>query len=1059
VTGGLAQTVVTGTVSDRYGPTIGVSVIEQGTSTGTVTDINGVFSIKVSNPDKAVLVFKYIGMNDAREPLNGRVSGITINMTESANQLDDVVVIGYGTMKRSNLTGAVASVSGKTLEQVPTPSVAEALVGKLPGVQITSMDGSPDAEITIRVRGGGSITEDNSPLILVDGFEVSNLNDISPTDVESVEILKDAASTAIYGSRGANGVLLVTTKRPVEGRISVNVNAYMQVKTLAKSLDVMDPYEYVSMLYESIYTKGASARKGVTDKYGQPWEFYIYQGDEGNDWQDEIFGSNPIAQFYDVNINGGTQKTKYKFSFMHQDQPGVMDGNGMRQTNLNLNINTKISDNLIFDFRTRFVNKVVNGSGTDGVSILSALQTAPTWGLDDYMELPEDNGYYDPDLMEEQVRYDPRRETERNYRKRNTRTFYTMGGLTWNPIKNLSFHTEFGYEYRFGEDRKFWGLETKEANNNNKQPVAQLENSKRTNWQWTNTASYSFKLKEDHAISALLGHEMKNIDNYYSRNKYRYFPESIKSSDVFNNLSLGTAYEPTSKKDTPDKTLSFFGRINYSYKDKYLADFTTRADGSTKFAKGNRWGFFPAASVAWRISEEDFMVNNKTISNLKLRFGYGLAGNNRIGSDLYAQYYEVSRDRPAGWGEEERYYYNFFKNGSTYYLYNPDIKWETTTTRNLGLDFGFFRERINGTIDVYWNTTKDLLVPSDIPGHTGFTKVMTNVGQTSNKGIELALNGYIIQKKDFTLNANFNIGYNKNKIDKLASGENEWILSSGWASTQLLNTDDYRAYVGRQKGLIYGYVNDGFYTLDDFKGYNSGTGQWELKDGKVNSYNVSGTPKPGIAKFKKLTEVDPNNPDSYYITDEDRQVIGNTNPKFSGGFGVNATYKGFDVTLFFNYMYGFDVYNANKVQLTSTWNKNQNNWGMEVAMDKRWRYVDNMGNYIGNDAQAMAELNKNATIWSPLSFGRPVAMSYGVEDGSFLRLNTASIGYTLPERITNKYGIRRLRLYATGYNLFTITGYSGYDPEVNIDKGLTPAIDNNSYPRSRTYTFGMQLSF
>jgi hypothetical protein len=377
----------------------------------------------------------------------------------------------------------------------------------------------------------------------------------------------------------------------------------------------------------------------------------------------------------------------------------------------------------------------------------------------------------------------------------------------------------------------------------------------------------------------------------------------------------------------------------------------------------------------------------------------------------------------------------------------------------LGFDFGFFRERLNGTLDFYWNTTKDLLVPSDIPGQTGYTKIMTNVGQTSNKGVELALNGYIIEKKDFTLSANFNIGYNKSRIDKLASGETEWIISSGWASTQLLNTDDYRAYVGGQKGLIYGYVNDGFYTLDDFKGYNTATSQWELKEGVVNSYNVSGTPKPGIAKFRKLTEIDPNDPNSYYITEEDRQVIGNTNPKFSGGFGVNATFKGFDMMLFFNYMYGNDVFNANKVQLTSTWNKNQNNWGMEVSMDKRWRYVDNMGNYVGNDAQAMAELNRNATIWSPLSFGRPVAMTYGVEDGSFLRLNTASLGYTLPENITRKVGIKRLRVYTTGYNLFILTKYTGYDPEVNIDKGLSPAIDNNTYPRSRTYTFGAQLTF
>lgn len=1057
VAAGLAQTNVTGVVVDEYGPVTGVSVMVVGTTVGTVTDMDGAFSVPVDDPQKASLLFRFVGMTEVNEALNGRTSGIRVKMTESINQLDDVVVLGYTAMKRSSLTGSVASISGKKLEMVPVPSVAEALVGKLPGVRITSVDGSPDSEITIRVRGGSSITEDNSPLILVDGFEVSNLNDITPTDIESIEVLKDAASTAIYGSRGANGVILVTTKIPAEGRVMVNANAYMQINTLANRLDVMDPYEYVLMQYESIYTKGAGAREGMTKKYGQPWEFYIYQGDKGMDWQDEIFGTNPISQFYDVSVTGGTQQTKYKFVAMHQDRPSVMEDNGMKQTNLNLTINTKISDNLTLDYRTRFVNKTVDGNGTEAVSLMDALRTAPTQGLDDYMLLPEDNSYFDPDLMDEVIRYDPKLESQRNYRKRTGQTFNTMAGLTWKVIDGLTATTVFGYEYRYNEDRRFFGLETNNARNNNGQPTAEMTKGENQNWQWTNTLNYSFKLKEDHAFNTVLGHEMKNYNGNSYTNKYRYFPENITSDNIFDNLSLGSAYEPSSRKNTPEHLLSFFGRVDYAYKDKYLATVTARADGSSKFAKGNRWGVFPAFSAGWRITEEDFMTDYKgTISNLKLRFGYGLAGNNRIGSDLFAQYYGVSRNRSAGWGEEERYYYNFY---NTNYLFNPDIKWETNITRNLGVDFGFFGERLNGMIDVFWNTTQDLLVPSDIPGHTGYTKVMTNVGQTSSKGIELAVNGYIIQKKDFTLNANFNIGYNKNKIDKLASGENEWILSSGWASTQLMNTDDFRAYVGEQRGLIYGFVNDGFYTVDDFKGYNTSTRQWELKEGVVNSYSLSGTPRPGNAKFKKLTPVDPNDPDSYYITDEDRQVIGNTNPTFSGGFGIDATYKGFDMMLFFNFVTGFDVYNANKVNLTSTWSKNQNNWSMDVSKDKRWRYVDDMGNWVGDNAEAVAALNRNATIWNPLSFGRPAAMTYGVEDGSFLRLNTATIGYTLPSALTNKYGVKRLRLYATGSNLFTITGYSGYDPEVNLDKGLTPAIDNNSYPRSRVYTFGAQLTF
>ena len=1058
VTTGMAQTTVTGTVSDRYGSMTGTAVLVKGTTTGTITDVSGNFSIQVADPQKAVLLFRFIGMNDVELALEGRVSGINVEMSESASQLEDLVVVGYGVQKRGNLTGAVASVSGKILDRIPAPSVGEAMVGKLPGVQITSMDGSPDAEITIRVRGGGSLTEDNSPLILVDGFEVASINDISANDVESVEVLKDAASTSIYGSRGANGVILITSKRPTEGRVNVNMNAYMQMKTLANRLNVMDPYEFVVMQYETATPKGAGPREGITNKYGQPYEFYIYQGDKGIDWQDEIFGTNPIAQFYDLNINGGTKQTKYKFSIMHQDQPGVMYGNGMKQTNINISVNTKIFDKLTLDYKTRFINKVVDGNGTESVSLLTALRTAPTEGLDDYMTTPEDNSYFDPDDLTTVTRFNPKQEAALNYRKRTTRSFHTMGGLSWDVFNNLLLRSEFGYEHRNTEDRRFWGLETRTAQNNNNQPVARMVQGQSPSWQWTNTANYNPTLSDDHSLSIMLGHEMKSREDISFTNNYRYFPENIIAEKVFDNLTLGTAYEPSSDNRTPVRTLSFFGRINYSYKDRYLATLTTRTDGSTKFKEGNRWGVFPAFAAAWRISNEDFLVDSRTISNLKLRLSYGLAGNDRIPSDLYSQFYGVGRSRSAGWNEEERYYYRFYKTDN---LSNSAIKWETTTTRNLGIDFGFFRERLNGNLDIYWNTTKDLLVPTDIPGHTGYTKMTTNAGQTSNKGIELALNGYIIEKKDFTLSANFNAAYNRNRIDKLSSGETEWILFSNWAGTQLVNTDDYRAYVGSQKGLIYGYVNDGFYTMDDFSTFDAVNRKWILKDGVTNSYNITGDPMPGTPKFKKLTDTDPNDPNTHYISDADREVIGNTNPKLSGGFGLDATWKGFDCMLFFNYVYGFDVYNANKIVLTSNYDNSsyRQNFGMEVSMQNRWRYTDDMGNDMRYSPEALAMLNRNATMWSPISLTRPVAMSYGVEDGSFLRLNTASVGYTLPEHITTKYGVKRLRVYATGYNLFTITAYSGYDPEVNIDRGLTPAIDYNAYPRSRTYTLGVQLTF
>lgn len=1054
--GAMAQTVtVTGTVSDDLGPVIGATVTIQGTSIGATTDLDGKFTLpNVPNVAKAILIVRYVGMDEVKEPLKGRTSNIQIHMKEAVGMLDDVVVIGYGTQKRGNLTGSIASVSGKILEKVQTTSVGEAIVGKLPGVQVTTVDGSPDAEIKILVRGGGSITQDNSPLIILDGFEVSSLNDIPPTDIESIEVLKDAASTAIYGARGANGVILVTTKRPQEGRVVINLNAYVQTKELSNKMDVMDPYEFVLMQYENARQKSSNPTD-FNNKYGHAYEHYIYQGNSGTDWQDEVFGTNPVAKSIDLSVNGGTEKIKYKLSFIHQDQPSVMVGNGLKQNNLNASFNFKPYKFLTLEYRTRLLHKEVDGSGTEGVSLLTALRERPTTGLDEYMTLPEDDTYFDPDQLDEVTRFNPIEESEKNYKKRINKSLNTMGSVTWDIIKGMTFRTEFGFENNSEEQRRFWGMGTSNARNNNNQPMAEWSMKQGSKWQLTNVWNYNFMLKDVHNFGLMLGQEIKHSQTTTKTFNTRYLPESITAEEAFDNLTVGSPYQNSSSAGSPSRISSFFGRINYGYNDKYLATVTLRADGSSKFAAGNRWGYFPAGALAWRMSNEDFLKDNPVVSNLKLRLSYGISGNDRIDADLFQKLYGVGNNRPAGWGETNHYYYTFY---NTKYVYNPGVKWEKTVTRNVGLDFGFFKERLSGTVEYYWNTVKDLLVPSDIPGYTGYTKLMTNVGQTSNRGIELQLNAWLVETKDFSLNATFNIGHNKNKIDKLASGEKEWILTSGWRN-DVVNSDDYRAYVGGTSGLIYGYVNDGFYTVADFESFDTQARTWKLKEGVVDSSPLSDTPRPGNAKFKKLTPVDPNSTNPYQLTEADRTVIGNTTPKFSGGFGLNATYKGFDLSMFFSYMYDFDVLNANKIMMTTWADNKENNFLMDIASDKRWRNFDDMGNEIRYQPEVLAEFNKNATMWNPTSIGRPISMSYAVEDGSFLRLSSATFGYTLPAAWTKKAGLSKVRFYVSGNNLFTLTGYTGYDPEVNIATGLTPNIDYNRYPRSRTYTFGAQLTF
>jgi len=1046
---------VTGTVRDKMGSIPGATITVKNQKQNASSDFDGKFSIKVSDPKTAVLLIKFVGMEDMSISLNGRTSGLTINMKESTSELNEVVVIGYGTQKRANLTGAVSSIKGTALEKVPTSSVAEALVGRLPGVQITSADGSPGAEIMIRVRGGGSITQDNSPLILVDGFEVSTLNDIPPTDIESVEVLKDAASTAIYGARGANGVVLVTTKKPKAGKVSVNINSYMQMKTLSKRLDVMDSYEFVTMQYEAEREK-TSNPSNFYNRYGQANEMYIYKGDPGTDWQDEIFGTNPIAKYLDFSINGGTEKSKFKFAVVNQDQPGVLIGTGFKQTNLNFTLNTKLSDKFTFEYQSRFINQTTDGSGTDGVSVLNTIRQAPTLGLQDFMTLPEDDTYFDPEDYTPVTRMNPLEDAERNYRNRISRKFNNVAALTWNIAKGLTLRSSFGFEYQYAEDGRFYGLKTSVSNNNGSLPVVSWSMIQSPSTQLNNVLNYNFKYRTLHDFQFMLGQEMKDQRSESKTYTTRDFPKDITGEKALDNLALGEPLGNASAAGSPNKISSFFGRVNYGFDDRYLVTLVARADGSTKFGPENRWGVFPSAAVAWRISNEKFLKDNKTVSNLKLRLSYGLSGNDKIDGDLYTKYYGVYQNSSVGWGEDDHYYYNFY---NTKYLSNPDVKWETTYTTNLGIDFGFFKERLTGTLEIYHNTVKDLLVPSDIPGASGFNKIMTNVGQTSNKGIELGLNAVVVQSKDWHVDVNFNIGYNKNKIDALSSGESEWIISSGWAGTQLLNDDDYRAYVGGAKGLIYGFENDGFYTVDDFKSFDPLTKVWTLKDGVSNSKNLSGDPRPGNAKFKKLTAVDPNDPNTYVIGANDRQVIGDTNPKFSGGFGLNASWKNFDFATFFNFVSGFDVYNANKIRMTSWYENNQNNLGMEVGLENRWRNFDDMGNDLRYSPELLADFNKNATIWNPTKIGRPIAMSYAIEDGSFLRLNNLTIGYTIPLDITKSLIFNRVRLYATGSNLFIWTNYSGYDPEVNLAKGLTPNIDNNAYPRTTNYTFGVQLSF
>ncbi|MDE6510477.1 MAG: TonB-dependent receptor [Muribaculaceae bacterium] len=1040
---------VTGKVIDKDGGVVGATVMVKNTKIGTATDIEGEFTLKDVDADKAVLIVSYVGYQTKEVPLKGQTVGIEIFMSEDAAMLDEMVVIGYGVQKRGNLTGAMSSVEAKAIERVPVTNVGEAIVGRMPGVQVTTPDGSPDAEVSVRVRGGGSITQSNEPLVLIDGFEGS-LNDVPATEVDNIQVLKDAASTAIYGARGANGVVLVTTKHPNAGKTVVNLNAYVQTKELSRKIDVLDPYNFIRANYESIGPKGASARSGFANHFGQPYEIYIYQGYQGYDWQDIIFGTHPVSWSADASITGGNDNVKYKLSYMHQDQPSVMPDNGLVQNNINGNLNVRLFKFLNAEFRLRYLNKTLSGRGTEGVGLLTSLQEQPTNGLQDFTSVPENNELVDEETLIDFYHYDPLENNRRFYRNRYSWMLNTGAALTWTILKGMTLRNEFTWEKFYQDDRQFNAANSNSASKTYGPNLTEKEDH-RTKWQITNTLNYNFDINDDHSFQAMLGQEMKHQGTH---NTYVYignFPENLSATKAFDNFALGTPLSNTSSTPSSVRISSFFGRVNYSFEDRYLATLTLRADGSSKFSRGNRWGFFPAAAVAWRLSNEKFLQDVNWLSNLKVRLSYGHAGNDRIDSDLYLKLYKLGdTSKSPGWGEQKSYYYDF----NLKYPINPKVKWETTITRNIGLDFGFFNDRLNGTFELYWNTTKDLLLATQIPGDTGFTQMLTNIGQTSNKGIELNLNAYIIERKDFTLGLNFNIGFNRGKIDRLAGNEESFYAE---ASKVDVNSDVYWYKVGQTMGTLMGYINDGFYTVDDFN-YDAVARTYTLKPGIVDCSLLAGNLQPGSPKFRKVNE-DPDDPNRYLLTADDRTIIGETTPKVSGGFGVNATWKGFDLNAFFNFMLDFDVLNLNKINLAMASGNSNLYRNFSKEFENMYYRFDEMGNDMFQYPEKWGEMSKNATIWNPSNITKSYISTYGVEDGSFLRMQTLTLGYSFPKSVLKALGLTKFRLYATGYNLFTITKYSGYDPEVNIGQGLTPNIDYNLYPRSRTYTFGMQLSF
>jgi len=1021
---------------------IGVNAVIKGTIQGVSTDLQGQFTLN-NCPQNATLVFTYVGYTQLEVAVNGR-SVVDVTITSASSVLDEVVVIGYGTANKKDITGSISSVQGKDLARIPVSTAAEALTGKMAGVQVITTEGSPDAEIKIRIRGGGSITQDNSPLYIVDGSPVSSISDIPPSEIQSMDVLKDASSTAIYGARGANGVIIVTTKGGSVGNVRVNYNAYYGFKKVADHLNSLGVEDYFKWQYE--YALLADKVATYEKYFGLYQDIDLYSGQPSTNWYDQVFGHIGKTFNQDLSITGGSDKFKYAFGYAGLNSNEIMLGSKYRRDNISLKLDHNPSKKIGLSFSLRYSDTKIYGAGTTdqagGTPTDSRVKQSMIYVPIPYKSIGEID---DTEVSSNMV--NPLWAVRDNDRQQFRKRYNMNGSFSWKVLDGLEFKTEESLDYNINADNHFYGITTYYVKNTpsatyQNMPALESSESQSVGLRSTNTLNYDFKQLFEgsgHSLKLLVGQEVIVTESNTLSNQVWGFPTFFTSEQTYKLVSQGFSNRYANTYNPDNKLLSFFGRVLYDLKGRYSFSATFRADGSSKFSKGNQWGYFPSVGVAWRISEEEFMKGiSKTLNNLKIRFSYGTSGNNNIPSNQIAQIFT------AGSSSWISGFSTFWSPSSI--MANPDLKWETTYTRNLGLDFGLFKSRINGNVELYYNSTKDLLINFPVSG-TGYNTQYRNMGETENKGLEIALDGVIINKENFGLNVGFNIGFNKNKIVSLGT-MNDFGQATSWASTEIGN--DYWIAKGGSVGIMYGYQSDGRYEVSDFD-YDAGTNTWTLKEGIADATAVVGTLRPGMMKLKDITgEGD--------VTIADCSVIGNANPKNTGGININANAYGFDLAAAFSWSYGNDIYNANKVEYTTARYQFRNMID-NMADGKRWTNVDADGNLV-NDPVTLTNLNANTTMWSPY-MSRHVFSDWAVEDGSYLRLNTLSLGYTIPSEIVKKAHIQNLRIYVSGYNVFILTNYSGFDPEVSARRNtpLTPGVDYSAYPKSKQLLFGLNLSF
>ncbi|MEG2854798.1 SusC/RagA family TonB-linked outer membrane protein [Bacteroides sp.] len=1025
-----AQIKITGTITDEAKEVlIGANIKVKDGAAGTITDLYGKYSIEVPNK-RSVIVVSFIGYATTEITVSDK-KVIDVALKEDGVLLNEVVAIGYANVKKGDLTGAVGKVDMDELNKISALSFDQALGGRVAGVQVVSGDGQPGSSSSIVIRGSNTISDsaDGSPLYVIDGFATDDPNAAAynPNDIESMDILKDASATAIYGARGANGVIIINTKRGKESAPQITYNGFVSWQSRPRYLEVMNGKQFVT-LQKELMTQDELDQTyfGYSEQLGRNRTLDDYENIPYNNWQEKVFRTAPLTS-HQLSLSGGSRNTRYSSSISYYNQQGVIIKSSYQSLKARVTLDQNISKKLKFGATVNFANNTSNGSapsqsggGTAQYFLYQVLAYRP------FVPTEKDNLFEEVIDVTGTYPYHPLETIQNIYDRNNTRQLNLNTYLNWDIRKDLSFRATFAYSWQRNSRQAFYNSNTYQGDSRYSANGVNGSFTDREADGWSNEYTLTYKKRvAKHNFTGLIGSSL---------NSQQITVQGAQSIlDPFEELGYWGIDNGTPRNITTtnieNKLLSFFTRLNYDWSSRYLFTATVRADGSSRFPY-NKWGYFPSLSFAWRLSDEPFLnLKNTFISNLKLRAGWGATGNNNTQNNypslrLYAT--------------DQNYAFNNTLLPAVYIsqIANKSLKWETTYQTNIGLDFGLFKNRINGEIEVYSKNTKDLLLFAEVPGSFGFTSVQQNIGSVNNRGLEISINTVNIQGENgrFKWTTNFNISFNKNKVTGLTGDQDSRFAS-------VVAPNNYIGKVGRPLSEMYGYVYDGVYQYEDFDEIAPNT--FVLKPLIPNNTQERTNIKPGDVKLKDL------NGDGQ-VTAEDQIIIGHGLPIHTGGFTNNFEWKGFDLNIFFQWSYGNDVINYNRTRLETMRGKNFNQLASVV---NHWtpRIDNGDGTYTpGNYTNYLPAANRSLSINTDRE----------IEDASFLRLKNLQIGYNFQPKLLRNMKMRSLRIYLSGENLITFTRYTGYDPEVSTrNSAMTRGFDYSSYPRTVSYTFGVKVGF